>query len=78
MPTATSSPGGTETPAALDGKALIQERCTKCHDLTRIQQAKKTRDQWEATVRRMIGNGAQLTKDEQDAAIAYLTKTYPQ
>jgi len=78
-PTATLDSGGTkETPAALDGKALVQERCTKCHDMTRIQQAKKTPDVWKATVQRMIGHGAQLTQAEQDAVIAYLAKTYPQ
>jgi cytochrome c2 len=78
-PTATLGFGGTkETPAALDGKALVQERCTKCHDLTRIQQAKRTPDLWKATVQRMMGHGAQLTQAEQDAVIAYLAKTYPQ
>ncbi len=67
-----------ETPAALNGQALVQERCTKCHDLTRVQQAKKTPDLWKATVQRMIGHGAQLAQAEQDAVVAYLAKTYPQ
>ena len=67
-----------ETPAALDGQALTQERCTKCHDLGRVQQAKKTQDAWKATVERMVGKGAELTQAEQDAVIGYLAKTYPQ
>jgi cytochrome c5 len=76
-PTA-SSGGSKETPAALDGQALVQERCVMCHDLGRVQQAKKTQDVWKTTVERMVGKGAQLTQAEQDAVIAYLGKTYAQ
>jgi len=78
-PTATPSSEGTnETPAVLDGQALMQERCTICHDLGRVQQAKKTQDAWKTTVERMVGKGAQLTQAEQDAVIKYLAKTYSQ
>ena len=27
-------------PAALEGKTLLQERCTQCHDLGRVERAK--------------------------------------
>jgi cytochrome c5 len=73
-----ASGGPKETPAALDGQALVQARCTVCHDLTRIQQAKKTQEAWKTTVERMVGKGAQLTQAEQNAVIEYLAKTYPQ
>jgi cytochrome c5 len=69
--------GGQETPAALDGKALHEERCTKCHDLQRIEAAKKTADEWKATVERMVGKGAELNAEEQSAVIGYLAEAHP-
>lgn len=73
-----SSGGSQETPAALDGQALTQERCATCHGLDRVQQAKKSQDGWKTTVERMVAKGAQLTQAEQDAVVEYLAKTYPQ
>jgi cytochrome c5 len=64
-------------PAALEGKTLLQERCTKCHDLGRVEQAKKTEEEWKATVERMVGKGAQLNQAEQEQVIQYLAETYP-
>jgi cytochrome c-type biogenesis protein CcmH/NrfF len=66
-----------QAPAALDGKALTEERCTKCHDLKRVESAKKTREEWKATVERMVNQGAELDEAEQQAVIDYLSETYP-
>lgn len=66
----------TPEPAALSGEALVQERCTQCHDLTRIQSAAKTREEWDATVTRMIGKGASLNETEKVAVLDYLAATY--
>jgi multiple sugar transport system substrate-binding protein len=68
---------GAPPAAGPDAAALLQERCTKCHDLARVQAAKKTVDEWKATVERMVGKGAQLDAAEQAALIAYLAATYP-
>jgi hypothetical protein len=54
----------------------LQERCTACHSLSRVTQAQKTREQWEQTVVRMVGKGAQLNADERAALIKYLAETY--
>jgi predicted lipoprotein with Yx(FWY)xxD motif len=59
--------------AALDGNALVSERCTVCHTRERIDAASKDRAGWEATVDRMIGYGAQLNADERQAVIDYLS-----
>jgi cytochrome c5 len=64
-------------PSALDGKSLVEERCTQCHDLGRVEQAKKTAEEWKATVERMVGKGAQLNQAEQEVVIQYLAETYP-
>jgi cytochrome c5 len=64
-------------PPALDGRALLEERCTRCHDLSRVEQAHKTTDEWRTTVERMVGKGASLTPEEQGVLIQYLAETYP-
>jgi cytochrome c5 len=63
--------------SALDGKALAAVRCTACHSFSRVENSKKTADEWAKTVQRMISNGAVLTSDEQQAVIKYLSETYP-
>jgi cytochrome c2 len=69
-----TSPAGSAP--GLDGAALVNSRCTACHNLDRVKQAKKTSEQWKETVTRMVANGAKLNADEQAAVIAYLAKTY--
>jgi mono/diheme cytochrome c family protein len=67
--------GGTTT-TALDGNALIDERCTVCHTRDRIDAkmaAGADLDAWTTTVDRMIGKGAQLSDDERQAVLDYLT-----
>jgi len=64
------------SPFSTEGEALLQERCTACHGLSRVTREQKTRDEWEQTVTRMVGKGAQLNADEQAALIEYLAETY--
>jgi len=67
--------GPAETPAQ-DGATLLETRCSTCHSADRAKQAIKTRDEWDQTVTRMIGNGAQLTEAEKTVLVDYLAKTY--
>jgi cytochrome c5 len=67
-----------EPPADLDGKALVEERCTQCHGLQNVTGAKKSRDGWQSNVERMIGKGAQLNDAEKAAVIDYLAEAYPE
>ena len=73
----TEAPATEEAPAALDGKSLLEERCTRCHDLGRVERAKKTEEEWKTTVERMVGKGAQLDQTEQELVIKYLAEAYP-
>jgi cytochrome c5 len=66
-----STPGGT-----LDGQTLMQERCSVCHSLARVESAQKTANQWKTTVDQMIARGAQLTPDEETTLVNYLAQTY--
>jgi hypothetical protein len=75
-----SAPGeeGVNAPTGLDGKVLLEERCTRCHDLGRVEKASMNRDGWQANVDRMVDKGANLTAEEQEVLIDYLAATYGQ
>jgi cytochrome c5 len=90
IPEATEPPVETDVPAAtataameapptagIDGQALLQDRCTGCHSLTRVETASKTAEAWEATVNRMIGYGVVLSAEELEVLVQYLAETYP-
>ena len=74
----TACGGAQDAPADLDGKALAEERCSKCHGFDRVEAAKKSADGWTSNVERMIGKGAELNDVEKAAVIAYLTEAYPE
>jgi hypothetical protein len=64
--------------AVLDGAALVQERCTVCHDTQRIDRERAEGadpTKWAEIVDDMIGKGAQLNDEERAAVIEYLAST---
>jgi hypothetical protein len=68
---------GSQT-GAPDGEALVSEKCTRCHSLDRVQGARKSAEDWQATVSRMQGNGLKITDAEKTAIVDYLAATYAQ
>jgi len=64
-----------ETPA-LNGAKLLETRCSICHSSDKPKHAKKTLEEWEQIVTRMIGKGAKLTDAEKTVLVDYLAKTY--
>ncbi len=74
----TKSEAGSPAAGALDGKSLVAERCTKCHNMDRIVAKKASADGWKTTVERMMGKGAKLSDAEKQTVIDYLAATYPQ
>lgn len=60
--------------AAQDGKQLVQERCTQCHDLIRIERrAGQDEAWWERTVDRMIRKrSGLLNTEEREAVLRFL------
>lgn len=64
-------------PAGIDGETLLQERCTRCHNLNRVTSKKASVAQWTSTVERMVQKGAILTDEEKLILIDYLGTTYP-
>jgi cytochrome c5 len=81
-PPATQAPaGGTQAPAgtssAAEAEAVLNSKCTQCHDLTRVINAKHDAAGWKQTIDRMINtNGAKVTPEEENLLNPYLASKY--
>jgi len=71
----TAAPAST---TALDGATLVQERCSVCHTLARIENTKHTATDWKTIVDMMISRGAQLTPEEAIVVVNYLASNFGQ
>ena len=58
--------------AALDGKTLLEERCTGCHSLEKAQSGERDLAGWQAVIDEMIEKGAKLNEDEAKVLAEYL------
>jgi cytochrome c5 len=56
-----------------EGKKLLEERCTSCHDLKPVVSLKQSQSACKEMVVKMVGYGAQLDDKEMDVATEYLT-----
>jgi len=65
----------TRLPAG-DGAVLLEERCTACHSLYRVERAQKSHEEWAQTVIHMVEKGAQLNEDEQATLVDYLAEIH--
>ncbi len=54
-------------------RELLNQRCTVCHNLGRVEAADKDRRQWEAAIEKMIGFGARVSVDEKEVLVEYLS-----
>ena len=54
------------------GKALVQSACSQCHGVDDIVSQRRSREDWQEVVSRMIGNGAQLSDEDYNQVIQYL------
>lgn len=71
-----ATPTLTSAPNASEGEILMRERCTRCHDVSRVTFEGKSAGEWRATVDTMIRRGASLNADEIDTLVDYLAQTY--
>jgi len=65
-----------QDPKEAEGKALFNERCHACHELSTITVKSSTSEEWNEVVTRMISYGAQVTEPEKEKIVTYLAKTY--
>jgi cytochrome c oxidase cbb3-type subunit 3 len=61
---------------ALRAEGLINARCSVCHSADLIVQQRLPRVRWEATVVKMEHWGAEISKDETDLLVQYLSARY--
>ena len=54
------------------GERLINQRCTSCHDVRRIQVQAMDKDEWTTTINNMIAKGANVSNDELPVLLDYL------
>jgi mono/diheme cytochrome c family protein len=54
------------------GKALASENCSACHGLELVTAQRRSPEEWEQVVNRMIANGDTLTEDQYNEVVAYL------
>ncbi len=78
----TSHPATQETAAlhsqlpAGPGQAETVRMCVVCHDLGLITQKRLSKSDWEATINKMMINGAVGSDEEANAVVDYLTKNF--
>ncbi|HGJ65790.1 TPA: cytochrome c [bacterium] len=61
------------SPELLEGKKLVEERCTVCHSTDKIYSEVEDRAGWEKYVDDMIKRGAKLNAEERGKVLDYLT-----
>ncbi len=64
----------TPMPDADAAQALVETKCSGCHELGRVWAADHDRAGWESTVARMEANGLQVTAEEREIIIDYLAQ----
>lgn len=73
-------PKGSVAAASLEvARALVDQRCGRCHSLDRVYKTAQTAEEWSATVTRMVsyaaGSAGALQPGEDQQIIAYLSAT---
>lgn len=61
---------------ALRAEGLLAARCAVCHSLDLVAQQRLPRDRWMATVEKMRHWGAEISSDEADLLVRYLSARY--
>lgn len=69
-------PATVSTALAPRAEGLIIARCAVCHSPDLIVQQRLPRDQWRATVEKMKRWGAEISNDEADLLLRYLSARY--
>jgi hypothetical protein len=61
-------------PAKDRGRELVEDVCTYCHNLDRLQGKALSREEWRGLIKGMISEGAPVTDEEFSAILDYLVK----
>ena len=58
------------------GKQLVETRCTLCHDLERVAEVKRRKQDWAPIVANMVAWGAPATADQAKTITDYLAANF--
>jgi hypothetical protein len=68
---------GRNEPSAKDrGRELVEDVCTYCHNLDRLNGQELSREEWRGLIKGMIDQGAPVTDKEFSMILDYLVKNY--
>ncbi len=67
---------GQEKAAKVDGKAVFEQKCLKCHKPAKFKDQHNSRKDWELILSRMERNSCVLSDAEMNAVADYLSKQY--
>ena len=58
------------------GKDVVVHVCTGCHEASQLTYKRRSSEDWDYMIGKMIDGGAELTAQEQDTVHAYLVKNF--
>ena len=58
------------------GRDIVLNVCTMCHDLTRVQRSRHTPEEWEDVLVTMLNEGAPLSDAEFPVVLTYLARNF--
>ena len=61
-----------------NGKAIVLEKCTICHDLKRVRQHLASPEEWADTLNSMENEGLMLSEEEFGIVLRYLARNFRQ
>lgn len=59
-------------PTPHPGQALVETKCSTCHSIVQVNNAKYSREIWDTTVNKMVMAGMQITDEQKALVIDYL------
>jgi competence protein ComEA len=59
-----------------EGRDIVEDVCTTCHDLINITKSRRSHEQWQFVVSMMIAQGAPLEEYEIETVVDYLSKNF--
>jgi hypothetical protein len=68
--------GASENAKKLDGKAIFETKCLKCHKLAKFKEQQNSRKEWVLILSRMQRGTCDINDNELEALADYLAKTY--
>jgi cytochrome c5 len=74
--TAPYASGAADSAKKMDGKAIFETKCLKCHKLAKFKEQQNSRKEWVLILSRMQRGTCDINDNELEALADYLAKTY--